>query len=96
MRNFFSNDSPSATFIINSKTGEALGRFSINMASDVTGASYQTIEQNAGDMVRSDYLVIEGRNYFNSDGEIDLNNCKKIQSNESLTNVLVFFQNVYL
>ena len=96
MRNFFSNNSPSVTFIINSKTGEALGRFSINMSTDVTATNYQTIEQNVGDMIRSDYLTIEGRNYFNSDGEIDLENCKKIQSNESLTNVLVFFQNVYL
>lgn len=98
MRKFFpsNNDSPSVTFIINSKTGEALGRFSINTDASVTSTSYTTIEQNVGDMVRSNYLTIEGRNYLNSNGEITTADCKKIQSNESLTDVLVFFQNMYL
>ena len=47
-------------------------------------------------MVCSDYLTIEGRNYLNSDGAIVPENCHIITSNESLTDVLVFYQNMYL
>ena len=57
---------------------------------------YKEIEQNVGDMIRSDYLIIEGRNYLNSDGGITENNCKVITSNEHLENVLIFYQNMYL
>lgn len=90
MGDFFENN-PEVTFIINSKTGEAIGRFKVN-----TGSVHEEIEQNVGDMIRSDYLIIEGRNYLNSDGGITENNCKVITSNEHLENVLIFYQNMYL
>lgn len=91
MRTFFETENAKVTFIINSKTGEAIGRFTVN-----TGSEYKEIEQNVGDMIRSDYLIIEGRNYLNSDGGITEDNCKVITSNEHLENVLIFYQNMYL
>lgn len=96
MRRFFAENSPKVTFIINSKTGEAIGQFYINNASVVTENDYISITQNVGDMVRSDYLTIEGRNQLNSNGEIVAANCKQISSNESLSNVLIYYQNMYL
>jgi len=86
------------TFTINSKTGEAIGNFTVRMANSngtIDSSSFITIEQNVGDMVCSDYLTIEGRDYLDNFG-INLANCHKITSNESLTNVLVFFKNMYL
>ena len=85
------------TFIIDSKTGEAIGEFQIQELSN--GGSVQllkTVSENVGDMIRSKYLVIEGRDYLNSNGGIDLENCHQITSNESLTDVLVFYKNMYL
>lgn len=91
MRTFFETENAKVTFIINSKTGEAIGIFTVN-----TGSEYKEIEQNVGDMIRSDYLIIEGRNYLNSDGGITEDNCKVITSNEHLKDVLIFYQNMYL
>ena len=99
MKSFISTSTP-MTFTFNSKTGEAIGSFSIKifqLATDnINNVSYQIKEENVGDMVCSDYLTIEGRNYLNSDGAIVPENCHIITSNESLTDVLVFYQNMYL
>lgn len=55
--------------------------------------------QNAGDMVKSDYLIIEGRNYPSFNGYITKEECHIIQTNFSslhpLTGLLVTFQNMY-
>ena len=85
-------------FVFNSKTGEAIGKFTIKRSTDGTIEHFETItiEENVGDMVRSNYLSIEGRNYLNSSGKLLINNCHKIISNENLTDVLVFFKNMYL
>ena len=88
------------TFSFNSKTGEAKGTFYVkqlkNTSEDIDEVSFYPVEENVGDMIVSDYLIIEGRNYINSDGEISLQDCKKIESNEDLTDVLIFFENMYL
>jgi len=66
MREFFAASNPQATFIINSKTGEAVGQYSINTgrvdSNQNDAPIYETITQNVGDMIRSDYLIIDGRN----------------------------------
>ena len=96
MKNFFQPDS-AITFIINSKTGEAIGKFNINVSTNPLVNTYQLVEENVGDMIRSNYLTIEGRNYLNSNGEIDPEqDCKIISTNEELSNVLIFFRNMYL
>ena len=93
MKLFISEDDL-MTFTFDSKTGEAIGDFWISVDSQ---NNKKNIQENVGDMVRSDYLTIEGRNYLNSNGEIDLNNCYKISSsNVSLENVLIFYKNMYL
>lgn len=88
------------TFIINSKTGESKGHFYVKVLEDINDSinksDFSEIEENVGDMIRSDYLTIDERNYLNSNGEIVLNNCYKITSNESLTNVLFLYENMYL
>ena len=97
MRNFFDNENLTVKFEINSKTGEAIGTFRVNtLVAGSNNNNFTTIKQNVGDMICSDYLVIKGRNYLNSNHKISVNNCHKITSNESLTNVLVFFKNMYL
>ena len=98
MRKFFQATNPSVTFVFDSKTGEAYGDFSVNtFISDVTtDDNYNTVRLNVGDMIRSDYIIVQGRDTLSNNGEIVLNNCHKITSNEALTNVLVFFKNMYL
>ena len=97
---FINSDTNSpATFIINSKTGEATGTFSVKVATETNNyqnANYQTITENVGDMIRSDYLVLEERNQLNANGEIELNNCYKITSDLQLTNVVFLYENMYL
>ena len=89
-----------ATFSFNSKTGEAICKFKIRVLQDQDGdienAQFQTITQNVGDMVRSDYITIEGKDTFDENGAITSSNCKVISSNENLKNVLVFYKNMYL
>ena len=94
MRKMF-EEFPSCTFYINSKTGEAIGTFKINMGTPES-PDYIEIEENVGDMIRSNYLIIEGRDYLNSNGEIDINNCHQITTNETLKNVWVGYNNMYL
>ena len=97
MRSFFDNANLTVKFEINSKTGEAIGTFRVNtLAAGSNNNNFITIKQNVGDMICSDYLTIKGRNYLNSNHKISVNNCHKITSNESLTDVLVFFKNMYL
>lgn len=98
MMAFFDNKNLKVTFKINSKTGEALGLFHINtyITSPSEPSETVTIVQNVGDMICSDYLTIKGRNYFDSNNRINVNNCHKITSDETLTDVLVFFKNMYL
>lgn len=96
MKKFFSPHGK-IIFKFNSKTGEAIGIFNIINADVINENTYMVVEENVGDMVRSNYLVIEGRNYLNSQGAIDfINDCSKISTNEQLHNVLILFKNMYL
>jgi len=92
MSTFFSNNK--VTFIINSKTGEAIGEFTIKYKNDIGNIEDKVIKQNVGDMIRSDYLIIEGRDYLNENGEIE--KCHEITTNEELTDVLIFYENMFL
>ena len=80
-------DNPTVTYVIDSATGEAYGTFTINSSE---------IKQNVGDMIRSDYLIIDERSNFtfgeNIDNERD---CFKIQSSEEITDFLILFKNMY-
>ena len=84
MRFFFNNDdsnTATSTFSFNSKTGEAIGYFGcrvINEDANVkedglttdTTTFASSVAENVGDMVKSDYLLIEGRSRFDNSGSI--------------------------
>lgn len=81
---FVKNNTP-IEFTFNSETGEAIGTFSVakeykesritdeeQVISIITVANeYEELEENIGDMVRSDYLIIKERNYPTSEGYIE-------------------------
>ena len=55
---------------INCKTGEVLGKRSAGI--------FPLLIENVGDMIRSNYLVIEGKDYFNAQGQITKNNVHQL------------------
>ena len=74
------------------KTGETTGTFSIRVIPEGTAIisstnfnsfSFYSMEENVGDMVKSDYLKIDGRNYPNFDGYVTRKDCHKVTTNYS-------------
>ena len=69
MQNFLKNDSnviPAATYVFDCKTGQATATITYRTNANVVTSS----AENVGDMVRSNYLIIEDRNYPTADGYI--------------------------
>lgn len=104
MRSLF-NEGSAGIFVINSETGEATAVFNnLNTNLIVSGE----IEENVGDMIKSDYLIIDYRNILENGKilaeEIDSNtqeiiqatNCTKITSTETLINFKILYKNMYL
>ena len=112
-----SEDLLDATFSINSKTGRAIGTIGYRIPEDYTPlsnewASYgaETIneqEEDVGDMIRSNYLLIEDQNQPNDDGHIkawaNTSETTRVYSHvirhdvaNGLKNVFVKYQNMYL
>lgn len=58
----------SSTFTINCKTGAATGIFKYMPSPNLT--TFKSVEENVGDMIRSNDLIFEDRNYPDSDGYI--------------------------
>lgn len=83
-----------ATFIFNSATGEAIGRFTLEHNN---GADTSTIEENVGDMVCGDYLVIEEQNHL-INGQISSDDCYQITTDYpgGLQNFTILYNNMYL
>ena len=113
---FVKNNTP-IEFTFNSETGEAIGTFSVakeykesritdeeQVISIITVANeYEELEENIGDMVRSDYLIIKERNYPTSEGYIeqwDSEESKlstyRISSDIKLENVIFKYRYMYL
>lgn len=70
MEKFLKDDNSvcfSGQFVFNGQTGRATGTFKYRDRYD----DIQTLEEDVGDMVKSDYLIIKDRNYLNEDGCID-------------------------
>lgn len=63
-----SNQIAPATFTINCKTGETIGKFTYR---NVTNEIIENWEEEVGDMIRSNYLIIEDKNYPSNDGYIE-------------------------
>ena len=105
-----------ATFSFNSETGEALGTFSYRDASgtvtaDTVWTTFGTelINQveDVGDMLKSNYIIIQDRNYPTSEGKIEnwrsTNDTTKQYSHRishdftnGLTNIQILYKNMYL
>lgn len=109
MAYFFPSASVLATFTINSKTGEAIGDFKIKaLASTTNPANFsQTSDfgtysdsvvavENVGDMIKSEYLMIEGRSNFN-EGMINVNTLIPVtfDSASSLVNFSLDYEYTY-
>lgn len=96
----------SATFIFDSSTGEALGKFNCRSAElqktqDNSLNNTETIiiqEENVGDMVCSDYLIIRDRNILGSTRKLTVDNCSAITTDypTELTDALILYKNMYL
>lgn len=93
LKQFISNaeNGGKARFIFDSKTGEATGTFNLYINSE-----NKEITQNVGDMVRSNYLIIDKRNKLDENGDIIIENCTEISTNENLTDFLILYRNMYL
>lgn len=107
MKKFFignTYNAKSATFVFNSKTGEATGSFSYYPDGSTL---LENQKENVGDMLRSNYIFIQDRNYPTSQGIItgwtDTTDATKQYSHRiyhdvdgGLTNVQVLYKNMYL
>lgn len=110
-----SEDLLDATFSIDSKTGRATGTIGYRIPTNTTPASnawanYGTIneqEEDVGDMIRSNYLLIEDQNQPTDEGHIkaweNTSDTTRLQSHvihhdvaNGLKNVFVKYQNMYL
>lgn len=67
--------------IINCKTGEVEGHFGSLSPEYGTMVFSEELTENAADMIRSNYLVIEGKDYFNARGQITQENVHEISFN---------------
>ena len=105
-----------STFSFDSNTGKAIGKIGIRLPTNTlpNGAAEWAdfgnpiiLEEDVGDMVRSEYLIIEDRNYPNSNGEIvrweSTNNITKAYSHRiyhdvtgGLDNIFIEYKNMYL
>lgn len=100
----------SVTISIDSKTGEATGRFEIRASeleqampsqlSDFGNYTRYFLEESVADMIKSNYLVINERNSPNENGEIGGADCTEIKTDYpatqgGLTRIRLYFQNMY-
>ena len=91
-----------ATFIFNSETGEAKGIFKYRLVSSPSNVT--EIEENVGDMLRSNYIIIKDRNYPTDAGEfVAWTNSHKEYSHRIYHNVdsplrslSIIYKNMYL
>lgn len=110
-----SEDLLDATFNIDSKTGRAIGTIGYRIPTNITPtsdawANYGTInslEEDVGDMIRSNYLLIEDQNQPTDDGHIvawaNTNETTRLHSHiikhdvdNGLKNVKIIYNNMYL
>ena len=58
-----------ASFEFNSETGAAKATFQYQVLNNSGGSTLTTVEENVGDMLRSNYLIIRERNYPTNNGK---------------------------
>ena len=101
-----------ATFTFDTKTGEAIGTFQVRVLKSEVDPSTEwtqstvyteiseitTVVENVGDMVKSDYLVVEGESYFNTNGMVTTNEAVPFLTNyeNGLQNFSIDYKYTYL
>lgn len=89
------------TFVFNSKTGEAIGTFSYY----IDGSTLITDQvEDVGDMLRSNYIIIQDRNYPTNYGKIEAWTTEHKEYSHrimhdvdgDLTNIQILYKNMYL
>lgn len=95
-----------ATFSFNSKTGEAIGTFTIyqyveNKENDIITIGLSDgilVKENVGDMVYNKYLYLDEKNIYNDEGRITENECTPITTDypTTLQNFDIQYKHMYL
>ena len=99
MKNFFNGD---LECVINNKTGEVLISGNINLYNgegltedNLLSTTSTPITENAGNMIKSNYLTIEAENLPNN-GWIESTNCLFIKTNTELFDLKIDYKYRYL
>lgn len=106
MSNFLKDSNNTVTsmkFTFNSETGEAIGEYQYR-ALDNSNLIYKSVEEDVGDMLRSNYLIIRDRNYPTEDGSItqwteehkEYSHRIYHDCDIPLKNVTILYKNMYL
>ena len=90
-----------ASFVFNSETGKAQAKFRYRVVVD---SNFQTIEEDVGDMLRSNYIIIRDRNYATENGHIvawqqnhpEYSHKVYHDVNSLITNLQILYKNRYL
>lgn len=100
------NTPNAATFSFNSKTGEAIGTFTIyqyieNKENDTITIGLSDgilVKENVGDMVYNKYLYLDEKNIYNDEGRITENECTPITTDypAALQNFDIQYKHMYL
>ena len=99
MKNFFASN-PTLSCVINCKTGTVTVETEIKFfeqQNDTIAESIvsKTVLENAGNMIKSDYLTIDVRN-MPKDGEITSEQCSLISTNSKIENLTINYKYMYL
>ena len=106
MRVFFPNSMPSSTFTFNSEIGSAQGTFKYQVRnnSGTFNINSDPIIEDVGDMLKSNYIIIQDRNYSTSKGGVTGWTAEHPEYSHriyhdvpvNLSNIQVLYKNMYL
>ena len=107
MSNFLKNSSgivQDIEFTFNSETGSATGKFKYRLVSNQTNVISTPVEEDVGDMLRSNYIILRDRNVPTADGyvkewEVNEKQCShRIYHNlpNEVRNISILYKNMYL
>jgi len=97
LRSRFTTEVNSVTFRFNSENGEAIGIFK-------NASGEKTFEEDVGDMLRSNYIILRDRNHPTMDGYISgwtendklRSHCITHDIDGGITNLQILYKNMYL
>ena len=104
IRQVFSTSNFICQYVFDSEGGQAtmrLGVYILDPSGNITDGRLPisdeiVIEENVGDMVRSEYIILEERTLPNENNLITHNECLKLSANCTLTNFKIDYKYMYL